>query len=139
MDLGLGYDLIWYPERLLNSSKLAFETALWVWMTKRESYPSPHDIMVGKYKPTRADLAAKWTAGYGLTTNVIGLSTDGYECGKPDDGTVRNRIKYFKRIADLFKVSTGPNLDCANQKRMVLTPHEFPPAQSPVPSPPVGS
>ncbi|KAL5700569.1 hypothetical protein ACHQM5_025996 [Ranunculus cassubicifolius] len=133
-DLGLGYDLIWYPERLLNSSTLAFETALWVWMTERDSYPSPHNIMVGNYKPTTENLAANWTAGYGLTTNVIVMSTGGYpyECGQPDDGRVQNRIEYFKRIADLFKVRTGSNLDCANQEVMKSISHEFPPAQAPV-------
>uniref|UniRef100_K7LJA7 Glycoside hydrolase family 19 catalytic domain-containing protein n=1 Tax=Glycine max TaxID=3847 RepID=K7LJA7_SOYBN len=75
--------------------------------------PSCHNVMVGKYVPTQADIAANRTAGYGFVTNII---NGGLECGIPDDSRVNDRIGYFQRYATMFNVDTGPNLDCANQK-----------------------
>lgn len=69
--------------------------------------------MTGKYKPTAADLAANRTAGYGLVTNII---NGGLECGIVSDARVNDRIGYFQRYAKLFKVGTGPNVDCESQK-----------------------
>ena len=69
--------------------------------------------MIGKYKPTAADVMANRKAGYGLVTNII---NGGLECGIPSDGRVNDRIGYFQRYATLFNVSTGSNLDCEDQK-----------------------
>lgn len=82
-------------------------------MTKQKPKPSCHDVMVGRYKPTKSDLAANRMSGYGLVTNII---NGGLECGIPDDSRVNDRIGYFQRYAKLLNVDTGPNLDCANQK-----------------------
>ncbi|OMO64132.1 Glycoside hydrolase, family 19, catalytic [Corchorus capsularis] len=108
----LGFDGLRNPEIVSNNSVIAFKTGLWFWMTEQRPKPSCHDVMVGKYKPTAADLAANRTAGYGLVTNII---NGGLECGRPDDARVNSRIGFFKRYAQLFNVDTGPNLDCANQ------------------------
>lgn len=96
-----------------NNSVIAFKTAMWFWMTEKKPKPSCHQVMVGKYVPTAADLAANRTAGFGLVTNII---NGGLECGKSDDSRVNDRIGYFNRYAAIFNVTTGPNLDCANQK-----------------------
>lgn len=82
-------------------------------MTEQSPKPSCHDVMIGRYRPTRADLAANRTGGFGLTTNII---NGGLECGIPGDGRVNDRIGYFQRYAGLFNVATGPNLDCEKQK-----------------------
>ncbi|XP_031496642.1 chitinase 10 [Nymphaea colorata] len=109
----IGFDGLKNPEIVSNNSVIAFKTALWFWMTEQKPKPSCHQVMVGKYVPTAADQAANRTVGFGLVTNII---NGGLECGKGDDSRVNDRIGYFKRYTGIFNVTTGPNLDCANQK-----------------------
>lgn len=109
----LGFDGLRNPEIVANNSVIAFKSALWFWMTEQKPKPSCHDVMIGRYKPTQADIQANRTAGFGLVTNII---NGGLECGRPDDNRVNDRIGYFRRYATLFNVDTGPNLDCANQQ-----------------------
>ncbi|KAJ0052020.1 hypothetical protein Pint_00753 [Pistacia integerrima] len=109
----LGFDGLKNPEIVANNSLIAFKTAIWFWMTEQKPKPSCHNVMVGKYRPTEADIAANRTAGYGLVTNII---NGGLECGIANHGGVNDRIGYFQRYATLFNVDTGPNLDCENQK-----------------------
>jgi len=109
----LGFDGLQNPELVANNSVLAFKTALWFWMTEQTPKPSCHNVMVNRYRPTKADRAANRTVGYGLVTNII---NGGLECGIPGDGRVTDRVGYFQRYAQLFKVTTGPNLDCENQR-----------------------
>lgn len=109
----LGFDGLKNPETVSNDTLVAFKTALWFWMTERKPKPSCHAVMVGKYRPSKADLAANRTAGFGLLTNII---NGGLECGIPDDPRVNDRIGFFRTYAKLFGVDTGPNLDCQNQK-----------------------
>ncbi|CAH2039148.1 unnamed protein product [Thlaspi arvense] len=109
----LGFDGLKNPEIVANNSVIAFQTALWFWMTEQSPKPSCHDVMIGKYRPSVADLAANRTGGFGLTTNII---NGGLECGIAGDGRVNDRIGYFQRYAGLFNVGTGPNLDCEKQR-----------------------
>ncbi|CAN1353370.1 Chitinase 10 [Linum perenne] len=109
----LGFDGLRNPEIVANNSVIAFKTALWFWMTEQRPKPSCHDVMVGKYRPRGADLAANRTVGFGLVTNII---NGGLECGLPNDARVNSRVGFYKRYAQLFNVDTGPNLDCENQK-----------------------
>ncbi|KAM7487957.1 hypothetical protein LguiB_025441 [Lonicera macranthoides] len=109
----LGFNGLKHPEIVSNKSVVAFKTALWFWMTKQKPKPSCHQVMTGKYKPSKADIEANRTAGYGLVTNII---NGGLECGKPNNNQVNDRIGYFKRYANLFHVDTGSYLDCENQK-----------------------
>lgn len=109
----LGFDGLRNPETVSNNSLVAFKTALWFWTTERKPKPSCHAVMVRKYRPSKVDLAANRTAGFGLVTNII---NGGLECGIPSDARVNNRVGFFQRYAKLFEVDTGPNLDCQNQK-----------------------
>ncbi|CAN6569814.1 unnamed protein product [Malus baccata var. baccata] len=109
----LGFDGLKNPEVVANNSMIALKTALWFWMTEQKPKPSSHDVMVGLYVPTEADVAANRTVGYGLVTNII---NGRLECGIPNDARVNDRIGYFRRYAGLLNVDTGPNLDCENQK-----------------------
>ncbi|XP_077218976.1 chitinase 10-like [Tasmannia lanceolata] len=109
----LGFDGLLNPEIVSNNSEIAFKTALWFWMTEQSPKPSCHNVMVGRYYPTKADLEANRTIGFGLVTNII---NGGLECGKGDDSRVNDRIGYYQRYAKLFNVDVGPNLNCANQK-----------------------
>ncbi|KAK3026933.1 hypothetical protein RJ639_040339, partial [Escallonia herrerae] len=109
----LGFDGLRNPEIVSNNSLVAFKTALWFWMTEQKPKPSCHKVMVGRYVRTLDDLAANRTVGFGMVTNII---NGGLECGLPNDGRVNDRIGYFQRYANLFRVDTGPNLDCQYQK-----------------------
>ncbi|AES82295.1 putative chitinase [Medicago truncatula] len=109
----LGFDGLRNPEIVSNNSVIAFKTALWFWMTERKPIPSCHNVMVGKYLATKADIAANRTAGFGLVTNIV---NGGLECGIPNDARVNDRIGFFQRYTKLFNVDTGPNLDCGYQK-----------------------
>ncbi|XP_014495374.1 chitinase 10 [Vigna radiata var. radiata] len=109
----LGFDGLRNPDIVANNSVIAFKTGLWFWMTEQKPKPSCHDVMVGKYLPTEADIAANRTSGYGLVTNIINGKL---ECGIPDDARVNDRIGFFQRYTKLFNVDTGPNLDCAYQQ-----------------------
>ncbi|KAL0800610.1 hypothetical protein Bca101_055785 [Brassica carinata] len=109
----LGFDGLRNPEIVANDSVIAFQTALWFWMTEQRPKPSCHDVMIGRYRPTGADLAANRTGGFGLTTNII---NGGLECGISGDGRVNDRIGFYQRYAGLLNVGTGTNLDCENQR-----------------------
>ncbi|GJM94539.1 hypothetical protein PR202_ga11191 [Eleusine coracana subsp. coracana] len=109
----LGFDGLGEPELVASDPYVAFETALWFWMTPQPPKPSCHDVMVGRYKPSDADTAANRVAGFGLTTNII---NGRLECGIPDQSQVNDRVGYFHRYCDLLGVDVGANLDCANQK-----------------------
>ncbi|CAL0320899.1 unnamed protein product [Lupinus luteus] len=109
----LGFDGLRNPDIVSNNSLIAFKTALWFWMTEQKPKPSCHNVMIGNYVPTEADIAANRTAGFGLVTNIV---NGGLECGIPHDSSVNDRIGHFQRYATLFNVDTGPNLDCAYQK-----------------------
>ncbi|PIN20105.1 putative chitinase [Handroanthus impetiginosus] len=109
----LGFDGLRNPEIVSNNSVISWKTALWFWMTGQKLKPSSHNVMVGRYCPTKQDLAANRTAGFGLVTNII---NGGLECGIPTDGRVSDRIGYFERYANIFNVDTGPNLDCQYQQ-----------------------
>ncbi|WVZ96180.1 hypothetical protein U9M48_041849 [Paspalum notatum var. saurae] len=110
----LGFDGLGDPELVAGDPGVAFQTALWFWMTPRPPKPSCHDVMVGRYYPSADDVAANRTAGFGLTTNII---NGGVECGPAGaPQAVADRIGFFKRYCAMLGVDTGPNLDCAQQK-----------------------
>ncbi|EES17674.1 hypothetical protein BDA96_09G038200 [Sorghum bicolor] len=110
----LGFDGLGNPEVVAGDPEVAFKTALWFWMTPRSPKPSCHDVMVGRYRPTDADVAANRTAGFGLTTNII---NGGIECGKTGVPQVDDRIGFFRRYCELLGgVDVGPNLDCTQQQ-----------------------
>ncbi|RLN29498.1 chitinase 10-like [Panicum miliaceum] len=110
----LGFDGLRNPEVVAVDPDVAFKTALWFWMTPRAPKPSCHDVMVGRYKPSPADLAANRTAGFGLTTNII---NGGIECGPSGNpAPVGDRVGFFRRYCGMLGVDVGPNLDCARQE-----------------------
>ncbi|PWZ08322.1 Chitinase 10 [Zea mays] len=109
----LGFDGLGSPDVVAADPEVAFKTALWFWMTPRAPKPSCHDVMVGRYRPSAADVAANRTAGYGLTTNII---NGGIECGKSGVPQVDDRIGFFREYCKLLRVDVGTNLDCAQQQ-----------------------
>ncbi|KAG6549954.1 hypothetical protein Mapa_008465 [Marchantia paleacea] len=97
------------PDLVAQDAVLAFSSALWFWNTPREGgIPSIHDVLVGKYRPTYADLKACRKPGFGLTILII---NGGIECGKVTPQAT-NRISYFKDRVALLGTFEGANLSC---------------------------
>jgi len=102
---------------LLNNPKLietdpviAFETAIWFWMTPDTGKPSPHDAMIGKWQPSTADKAMGRSPGFGMTINIINGPV---ECNKGENvfGMV-DRISFYQYFLKQFGV-TDPNCACS--------------------------
>jgi predicted chitinase len=97
----LGIDLWSQPDLVASDPTIAWQTALWYWMTQiGPGTMSPHDAMVSG-------------AGFGETIRSI---NGALECGKPGDANaaaqVARRIQFYRRAAALFDVDPGERLGC---------------------------
>ncbi|XP_047310257.1 chitinase-like protein 1 [Impatiens glandulifera] len=115
----LKVDLLHHPEYLENNATLAFQTAIWRWMSPvKKSQPSAHDVFVGNWKPTKNDTLSKRVPGFGTTMNILyGDSV----CGQGDVDSMNNIISHYLYYLDLMGVGredAGPHevLSCAEQK-----------------------
>lgn len=99
--LGLGRELWADPDRVARDATIAWQTAIWYWMTNKGpgSMPAHRAIVDG--------------AGFGEAVRAI---NGAIECDKgPDAPTARNlnrRIKLFRDYSALFKVEPGQGLGC---------------------------
>ncbi|RDX75358.1 Chitinase-like protein 2, partial [Mucuna pruriens] len=117
---GYGVDLLNHPEYIEQNATLAFQAAMWRWMTPAEkNLPSPHDVFVGNWKPTKNDTLSKRVPGFGATINLLyGDQT----CGQGSDNEgMNNIISHYLYYLDLLGVGreeAGPNeiLSCAEQE-----------------------
>ncbi|THU70330.1 hypothetical protein C4D60_Mb08t23860 [Musa balbisiana] len=114
---GLKVDLLNHPEYLEQNATLAFQAAIYRWMTPmKKKQPSAHDVFVGKWKPTKNDTLAKRLPGFGATMNVL---HGDQVCGQgPVDG-MNNIISHYQYYLDLMGVGrqfSDDNLDCAEQE-----------------------
>ncbi|PON98623.1 Glycoside hydrolase [Trema orientale] len=111
----LEYDLLDDPDLVAEKPTISFETAIWFWMTRRETKPSCHEVMVGEWIPDEEDKEANRLPGYGVTTNILNGAE---ECGRggPVEDITEKRVKYFNRSSIILGVSMGENLDCYNQE-----------------------
>ena len=75
----MNLDLVGNPDLVSRNPAVAFETALWFWMTPQAAKPSCHDVITGRWAPGADDRRAGRLPGYGLLTNII---NGGLECGK---------------------------------------------------------
>lgn len=100
-----------HPDLVATNAVMSFEAAIWFWMTPQKNKPSCHDVVIGAWTPTEADVAANRLSGYVVITNVI----NGGECGHGLDKRVAERIGFFERYCGMLGVSTGDNLDCYSQ------------------------
>ncbi|GAA4825329.1 glycoside hydrolase family 19 protein [Algivirga pacifica] len=109
------------PDLITEDAALAFQTAIWFWMTPQFPKPSCHDVMVGNWVPTSYDLENKRFPGFGVTVNII---NGGLECGSgTEKSKVLSRIGHYERHSGILNVTTdlngGSSCDacgCANQK-----------------------
>ncbi|KAL6875783.1 hypothetical protein ACP4OV_013296 [Aristida adscensionis] len=109
----IGVDLLNNPDLVATDAEVSFKTALWFWMTPRDNKPSCHDVVTGRWSPSPADQAAGRAPGYGVITNII---NGGLECGHGPDPQSADRIGFYKRYCDEFRIGYGSNLDCDAQR-----------------------
>ncbi|AKT43732.1 uncharacterized protein CMC5_079670 [Chondromyces crocatus] len=105
----LGLPLLANPDLVTSDGVVAFETAVWFWMTPQSPKPSAHAVMTGGWTPSAQDTALGRAPGFGMTVNVI---NGGIECSKPTPPQVQSRLGFYERFTGLIGVSTGPNLTC---------------------------
>ncbi|KAJ6350795.1 hypothetical protein OIU78_006843 [Salix suchowensis] len=87
-------------EFIENNATLAFQAAIWKWMTPGKKHqPSAHDAVVGIWKPTKNDTLAKRVPGFGTTMNVL---YGDKVCGKGDDESMNNIVSHYLQYLDLM-------------------------------------
>ncbi len=102
--------LINNPEQIVQDGALAFQTAIWFWMTPQFPKPSAHDVMVGNWTPTPYDQERNRKSGFGMTINII---NGGVECGSGTEiNKVIHRIGHYNRFAGIVGVNN--DLDTTN-------------------------
>jgi hypothetical protein len=110
-------DLLNHPEYIEQNATLAFQVAIWNWMTPAEHQPSAHDVFIGHWKPTKNDTLAKRVSGFGATMNVL---YGDLVCNQGDNKSMNNIISHYLYYLDLLGVGreeAGPHevLSCAQQ------------------------
>ena len=105
----LGINLLANPDLVKTDGAIAFQTALWFWMTPQSPKPSCHDVMTGGWTPSPDDASKGRVPGFGMTINII---NGGLECSIPTDGRVRDRVGFYERFTQMLGVSMGDNLYC---------------------------
>ncbi|CAL1404325.1 unnamed protein product [Linum trigynum] len=128
---GIKADLLNHPEYIEQNATLAFQAAIWMWMTPaKKSQPSAHEVFVGDWKPTKNDTLSKRIPGFGTTMNI--LYGDNV-CGQGDIDPMNNVISHYLYYLDLMGVGreeAGPHefLSCGEQ--VVFNPSAANPSQS---------
>ncbi|KAM1270603.1 hypothetical protein ACFX2J_031505 [Malus domestica] len=114
----LKVDLLNHPEYIEQNATLAFQAAVWRWMTPiKKSQPSAHQAFVGDWKPTKNDTLSKRFPGFGTTMNILyGESV----CGNGDIDAMNSIVSHYQYYLDLMGVGrdeAGPHevLTCAEQ------------------------
>ncbi|MFI5932416.1 glycoside hydrolase family 19 protein [Actinoplanes sp. NPDC051494] len=93
----LGIDLLNNPDRVKNEASVAYQTAVWYWMTQRgPGTMTPHDAMVN-------------SAGFGQTIRSINGSL---ECDGRNPAQVQSRVDAYNRFTSILGVTPGANLYC---------------------------
>lgn len=110
-------DLLNHPEYIEQNATLAFQAAIWRWMTPiKKSQPSPHEAFVGTWKPTKNDTLSYRLPGFGTALNVL---FGDQVCGQGDIDPMTVIMSHYQYYLDLLGVGrelAGPNLSCAEQK-----------------------
>nr|XP_023895917.1 chitinase-like protein 1 [Quercus suber]POE56838.1 chitinase-like protein 1 [Quercus suber] len=114
----LKVDLLNHPEYIEQNATLAFQFAIWRWMMPiKKHQPSPHDVFLGTWRPTKNDTLAKRVSGFGTAMNVL---YGDLVCGQGDNESMNNIISHYRYYLDIMGVGreeAGPQevLCCAKQ------------------------
>ncbi|WP_369819712.1 glycoside hydrolase family 19 protein [Actinoplanes sp. TFC3] len=93
----LGIDLLNNPDRVKNETSVAYQTAVWYWMTQRgPGSMTPHEAMVN-------------SRGFGETIRSINGSI---ECNGGNPAQVASRVDSYNRFTAILGVPAGSNLSC---------------------------
>ncbi|PRY29592.1 glycoside hydrolase family 19 protein [Pseudosporangium ferrugineum] len=93
----IGVDLLNEPDKVSTESAVAWQTAMWFWMTQSGAGPMP------------AHAAITGTAGFGGTIRSINGSL---ECNGGNPAQVENRIASYRAITKKLGVEPGDNISC---------------------------
>ncbi|HVS94063.1 MAG TPA: chitinase [Mucilaginibacter sp.] len=98
------------PDLVSTDPVVAFETAIYFWMTPQTYKPSAHDVMIGKWQPNADDKAKNRKPGFGMTINIINGAV---ECGQGENVfSMNDRIGFYQYFLKKFGVS-DPNCACS--------------------------
>lgn len=93
----LGIDLLNNPDLVKTDSSVAYQTAIWYWMTQDgPGTMTAHEAIVNR-------------RGFGETIRSI---NGALECKGGNTAQVADRVELFKKFARILHVSTGGNLYC---------------------------
>lgn len=93
----LGLDLLNNPDLVEQNATVAWQTALWFWMTQSGAgFRSAHDSMVNNY-------------GFGETIRTINGSL---ECNGGNPAQVQSRINLYNQFIQILGGTPGNNLGC---------------------------
>ncbi|NMM51278.1 glycoside hydrolase family 19 protein [Paenibacillus aquistagni] len=109
--------LLQNPEKITQEGKLGFMTAILFWMTPQDPKPSCHDIMVGNYVPTSAQLAKGLVPGFGATIMVI----NGMYEGNKDESDIR----VGRRVGHYLDITSRAGVDVTGEKVNTLGMQSF--------------
>ncbi len=105
----LGIDLLSNPDLVKTDGTVAFQTALWFWMTPQSPKPSCHAVISGSWVPSADDSNTGRASGFGMTINII---NGGLECSIPTNDKVRDRVGFYQRFTEMLGVDMGENVYC---------------------------
>ena len=105
--------LLQNPDMITKDAVVAFETAIFFWMTPQGSKPSAHEVITNGWTPNEQDKAHNYSAGFGLTINII---NGGLECNKGlEQKEMQDRVAFYKYYLRFFKIKDS-NEKCTCQK-----------------------
>lgn len=105
----LGLDLLSNPDLVKTNGVIAFQTALWFWMTPQPPKPSIHDVITEIWHPSPIDVRHDRQPGFGMTINIINGEK---ECGNGRMNQANSRVNFYDRFTQLLGVDPGNNLFC---------------------------
>ncbi|GEM_PF-286145 len=113
------------PDKIFDDGVTFFKAALWQWMTQLGRMPSCHQVMTNNSTLTPKLITANsWTAGFGLTINILAGDVEGGLNIDPEDSDILwdlkqiryrtiMRIGFYKRYCTVFGVFDNTEvLDC---------------------------
>ncbi|MET4083957.1 hypothetical protein ABIB40_003930 [Pedobacter sp. UYP30] len=91
---GNKFVLLKKPEMVEKDSVVAFESAIYFWMTPQGKKPSAHEVIAKKWHPSANEKGLGYTAGFGMTIDII---NGGLECGLGENMVAMNdRIGFYR-------------------------------------------
>ncbi|XP_062109561.1 mulatexin-like [Humulus lupulus] len=98
----LGVDLVNNPDLVATDPVVSFKTALWFWMTKHDSKPSCHDILINANSE-----ANQVSSNYVTIDKIINGNSQAVQTGLGENNRVSTSVGYYKRYCDMLEVSYG--------------------------------